>query len=126
MVIVMVETIRKKVGINVTMSIAHCLICHTYDCCSRAKIIFPGHGHSHDTKAVGHGHSHDGKEGHGHSHGDAPKEQKKEVNINVRAAFIHVIGDLVQSIGVLIAAIIIKFQVILLSARSSSYLAHKI
>lgn len=69
-----------------------------------------GHGHSHDTKAVGHGHSHDGKEGHGHSHGDAPKEQKKEVNINVRAAFIHVIGDLVQSIGVLIAAIIIKFQ----------------
>ena len=68
--------------------------------------IFPGHGHSHEGK--GHGHSHDGKEGHGHSHDSEPK---KEVNINVRAAFIHVIGDLVQSIGVLIAAIIIKFQV---------------
>ncbi|VDD96467.1 unnamed protein product [Enterobius vermicularis] len=30
-------------------------------------------------------------------------------NINVRAALIHVIGDFVQSIGVLVAAIIIKF-----------------
>jgi zinc transporter 2 len=32
---------------------------------------------------------------------------KKKENINVRAAFIHVLGDLIQSIGVLIAAIII-------------------
>lgn len=31
-------------------------------------------------------------------------------NINVRAAFIHVVGDFIQSIGVLIAAIIIKIQ----------------
>ncbi|VDM53357.1 unnamed protein product [Angiostrongylus costaricensis] len=33
-----------------------------------------------------------------------------ERNINVRAAFIHVIGDLIQSIGVLIAALIIFFN----------------
>lgn len=32
--------------------------------------------------------------------------------MNVRAALIHVIGDLVQSIGVLIAAIVIKYFVI--------------
>ena len=32
-------------------------------------------------------------------------------NINVRAAFIHVIGDLIQSIGVVIAGYIIKFFV---------------
>jgi zinc transporter 2 len=31
--------------------------------------------------------------------------------MNVRAALIHVIGDLVQSIGVLIAAILIKYWV---------------
>ena len=31
--------------------------------------------------------------------------------MNVRAALIHVIGDLVQSIGVLIAAIVIKYVV---------------
>lgn len=43
----------------------------------------------------GHSHSHGGH-GHGaHGHGE---------NINVRAAFIHVIGDLIQSIGVMIAA----------------------
>lgn len=44
------------------------------------------------------------KNDHGHSH-------KKEKNINVRAAFIHVLGDLVQSLGVLVAAIIIWFKV---------------
>ncbi|VDK79801.1 unnamed protein product [Litomosoides sigmodontis] len=36
--------------------------------------------------------------GHSHSH----------ANVNVRAAFIHVLGDFVQSIGVLTAAIVIK------------------
>ena len=36
---------------------------------------------------------------------------KKHSNINVRAAFIHVIGDLFQSIGVVIAAYIIRFKV---------------
>ena len=32
-------------------------------------------------------------------------------NINVRAAFIHVIGDLLQSVGVVIAGYIIRFKV---------------
>lgn len=36
---------------------------------------------------------------------------KKHSNINVRAAFIHVIGDLFQSIGVVAAAYIIRFKV---------------
>jgi len=35
-------------------------------------------------------------------------------NINVKAAFIHVIGDLLQSFGVLIAAYIIFYKVLLL------------
>ncbi|KAK4878116.1 hypothetical protein RN001_010622 [Aquatica leii] len=39
---------------------------------------------------------------HGHDHGVYADE-----NINVRAAFIHVIGDILQSIGVCIAAIVI-------------------
>jgi Co/Zn/Cd efflux system component len=34
-----------------------------------------------------------------------------EVNINVRAAFIHVIGDAIQSVGVLIAALLILYNV---------------
>ncbi|KAK8385641.1 hypothetical protein O3P69_016433 [Scylla paramamosain] len=69
---------------------------------------------------TGHGgHSH----GHGHSHGRPHTQQQPSstspdqpqgssgnaTNINVRAAFIHVLGDLIQSIGVLVAAYIIRF-----------------
>lgn len=58
-----------------------------------------------------HGHSHGGSsDGHGHSHGKHDDEHEK-TNINVRAAYIHVIGDFIQSFGVLIAAIIIFFNV---------------
>ena len=49
------------------------------------------HGHSHDHK------SHEEEDDHGHAHD----------NLNIRAAFIHVIGDLIQSVGVVIAAVII-------------------
>uniref|UniRef100_UPI003AAF47A3 proton-coupled zinc antiporter SLC30A2-like n=1 Tax=Centroberyx gerrardi TaxID=166262 RepID=UPI003AAF47A3 len=64
------------------------------------------HGHSHgfpysrlqkDEEQRGHGHSH--SHSHFHSHGNA----------SVKAAFIHVVGDLLQSIGVLLAATIIHF-----------------
>lgn len=56
---------------------------------------------------VAHGHSHGGVESqkHGHQHDGAGKD-----NINVRAAFIHVIGDFIQSLGVLIAAFIIYYK----------------
>lgn len=56
-----------------------------------------------------HGHSHFGGSSHGHSHGDG-HGKRKEDNINIRAAFIHVIGDFLQSIGVFIAALIIFFK----------------
>ncbi|XP_058516783.1 proton-coupled zinc antiporter SLC30A2 [Ochotona princeps] len=49
-----------------------------------------------------HGHSH----GHGHSH-DAGQSQE---NPSVRAAFVHVIGDFLQSLGVLVAAYILYFK----------------
>jgi zinc transporter 2 len=39
-----------------------------------------------------------------HNHGEMAE------NINVRAAVIHIIGDIVQSIGVIIAATIIYFE----------------
>eukprot|EP00117_Sycon_ciliatum_P009729 scpid57515/ scgid11904/ Zinc transporter 2; Solute carrier family 30 member 2 len=56
----------------------------------------------------GHLHSHGGSS-HGHSHGSSNSSDGGEENINVRAAFIHVIGDMVQSVGVLIAAYIIYY-----------------
>ncbi|CAN7988872.1 unnamed protein product, partial [Ixodes hexagonus] len=39
----------------------------------------------------------------------SPDKHKGVMNLNVRAAFIHVLGDLIQSVGVLLAAIIIYF-----------------
>ncbi|TKR81918.1 hypothetical protein L596_015714 [Steinernema carpocapsae] len=52
----------------------------------------------------GHSHSHGGaSHGHKHSHEDGQ-------NINVRAAFVHVLGDLLQSVGVLIASLLILFN----------------
>ncbi len=39
------------------------------------------------------------------------KKHKKHKDINVRAAAIHVLGDLVQSVGVFIAALLIYFKV---------------
>ncbi|BES92473.1 zinc ion transmembrane transport [Nesidiocoris tenuis] len=55
-----------------------------------------------------HQHSHS----HGHNNNDelATKDSDVKKNINVRAAFIHVIGDLIQSVGVFIAALVIQFK----------------
>ena len=80
------------------------------------------HGHSHGTGP--HGHAHGGKYSDSDSqrsstvdelctaeeHNLVPKEQKK-TNMNVRAAFIHVIGDFIQSLGVFTAALLIFFKV---------------
>nr|XP_019953550.1 PREDICTED: zinc transporter 2-like [Paralichthys olivaceus] len=52
---------------------------------------------------------------HGHSHGFSTDrlqrngERQSHGNASVRAAFIHVVGDLLQSVGVLLAATIIHF-----------------
>ena len=67
------------------------------------------------------------QKGHGHSHGFNPQKKstnktpqasptsfvivEEEENVNVRAAFIHVLGDFLQSIGVFIAALLIWFKV---------------
>eukprot|EP00079_Xenopus_tropicalis_P036343 XP_017950114.1 PREDICTED: zinc transporter 8 isoform X1 [Xenopus tropicalis] len=53
----------------------------------------------------GHGHSHAGGK---HEH--MASEYKPQTNASIRAAFIHVIGDLFQSISVLISALIIYFK----------------
>ncbi|CAD6192391.1 unnamed protein product [Caenorhabditis auriculariae] len=51
---------------------------------------------------------HFGSVEHSHSHGSGPG-CKEHQNVNVRAAAVHVIGDLIQSVGVLLAALIIKY-----------------
>jgi len=57
-----------------------------------------GHKHTHTHSHGGHAHGE-----HKHSHGAHAKKGDQR-NINVRSAFIHVLGDLVQSIGVVVAA----------------------
>ncbi|CAN9493009.1 unnamed protein product [Ophioblennius macclurei] len=81
----------------------------------------------------GHGHSHGGMSSHGHGHahangtadarsseeeecGDVERNhndhagRKQQANASVRAAFVHVVGDLLQSVSVLVSAIIIFFK----------------
>lgn len=42
---------------------------------------------------------------------EKPKEKEQQgENINVRAAIVHMIGDMVQSLGVIVAALIIYFK----------------
>lgn len=48
--------------------------------------------------------------GHGHSHGGSGGAHSHSVNINVRAALIHVIGDVLQSVGVFVAALVMYFK----------------
>ncbi|XP_056268968.1 zinc transporter 4 [Pseudoliparis swirei] len=55
----------------------------------------------------GHLHSHGG---HDHSHGPAAGSGPQHGSLAVRAAFIHALGDLVQSVGVLIAAYVVRFK----------------
>ncbi|XP_060591515.1 proton-coupled zinc antiporter SLC30A2-like [Ruditapes philippinarum] len=84
-------------------------------------------------RAPNHSHSHSGGREHGDYEPLLPDEENLQVeeeddlrnpelplsestekphpkNINVRAAFIHVIGDIIQSMGVLLASIIIKLK----------------
>jgi len=63
------------------------------------------HGHSHDHD---HGHSHHHHDhGHSHHHHDHGKGEKSLV---LQAATIHVIGDLIQNVGVMIAAAVIYWK----------------
>lgn len=73
-----------------------------------------GHGHSHEGGEHAHDDEHGAKKedtagGHGHGHSHAPKKEARR-NINVDAAFLHALGDMIMSIGVCCAATVIYFQ----------------
>ncbi|XP_043074377.1 zinc transporter 4 isoform X2 [Puntigrus tetrazona] len=96
----------------------------TSGCAVLANIIMAftlhqsGHGHSHGGLSGGHGHSHDHGKKKGHSHSNADhcdveengSVKRQQANASVRAAFVHVIGDLLQSVSVLVSALIIFFK----------------
>ena len=72
------------------------------------------HGHDHEHEH-GHGHEHEHEKGENHHHSDEEEiglheddgHEHKNTNVNLRASFIHVLGDALQNIGVLIAGGII-------------------
>jgi len=71
-----------------------------------------GHKHKHDDHDEAHSHKEKKeKKKDGHSHGHKEKGDKKKVkhheNVNVRAAFLHVVGDCIQSLGVIAASLVI-------------------
>ncbi|VDD89337.1 unnamed protein product [Enterobius vermicularis] len=65
-----------------------------------ALLYFGGHTHSHGRNALSN--SEQRSEGANRS-----SNEGSDQNINVRAAMVHVIGDMIQSIGVLVAAVVI-------------------
>ncbi|KAG2177500.1 hypothetical protein INT44_008011 [Umbelopsis vinacea] len=74
-------------------------------------VVLGGHGHSHGGHSHDHGHSHAIEDGHHHEEEGASKQSsKQESNINLRAASLHVLGDLLASVGVLISSIILIFR----------------
>lgn len=85
-----------------------------------AVLLGHDHGHSHS-----HGHSHvQDHHHHHHHHHDVPhlseallengsgggKSEKKLRNLNIQGAYLHVLGDLIQSVGVMIGGAIIWYN----------------
>ena len=90
------------------------LIGFTFNVIMGIVLTKSGVAHSHGLKKCDHDHDHD----HEHEHGDdsdeevalhCEEEEPKNTNVNLRASFIHILGDAIQNIGVLIAGVIIYF-----------------
>uniref|UniRef100_H2YRV6 Zinc transporter 1 n=1 Tax=Ciona savignyi TaxID=51511 RepID=H2YRV6_CIOSA len=80
-------------------------------------VLFGGHahaGHDHD-HGHGHGHSHGHGHGHSHNHNHDHSDHKHNNNItneehmNMKAVFLHVLGDALGSVIVMISASIVYF-----------------
>ena len=81
-----------------------------------------GHGHSHDGDGHGDHDDHDDTHGHSHSASTNKKSNLENMsfydklfnnpnhNINLRAAMVHVLGDALQSLGVMLAAALIWYN----------------
>lgn len=63
-----------------------------------------GHSHDHDHHDEEHGHDHSHDHGHDHDHGHEDHGHEGGRNMNIRSAWLHAVGDLLQNLGVMIAA----------------------
>ncbi|KAM7531506.1 hypothetical protein LguiB_034916 [Lonicera macranthoides] len=98
---------------------------HDHDHGVRVTADDHDHGHNHDNgvRITTHDHDHDGHDhhhgddDHHHTHGTEVNEpllqesaKQKQRNINVQGAYLHVLGDSIQSIGVMIGGAIIWYK----------------
>ncbi len=72
------------------------------------------HEHDHDHHNHDHHENHEHHDHHGHSHGHGGCSHGHHhhgifENINIQAAYIHIISDIILSIGVIVSASIIYF-----------------
>lgn len=77
---------------------------------NQSHLVLDQHTHGHD-QFHAHGNAHSKNESTSIVLDLKVENEKKNNNINLRAAVIHFIGDFVQSFGVLLASIIIYFKV---------------
>ena len=70
----------------------------------------PAHQHAHEDPAHHHAHDHHGD--HAEPLLDKPEnaQEKKKRNVNIQGAYLHVLGDSIQSIGVMIGGAIIWYK----------------
>lgn len=61
-----------------------------------------GHGHDHHGHGHGHAHHHHDDEGEGHAHNQG-------AHLNLRGAWLHLIGDALGSVAALVASLVIRF-----------------
>ena len=66
-------------------------------------------GDSHGGDDDGHGHSHNDSTEHGHSHGHSHNEGPSGEEMNMRGVFLHVLGDAVGSVVVILSAGLMYF-----------------
>ncbi|KAG7385198.1 hypothetical protein PHYPSEUDO_001740 [Phytophthora pseudosyringae] len=97
---------------------------HSNICTASPRDDHEGHYHSHRLSPQSRRHSHEEghSHGHGHAHGghvhadlelghnDKLKAKKSLENLNIRSAYIHALGDFIQSIGVCIAGALIWYK----------------
>ncbi|KAI9499510.1 cation efflux family-domain-containing protein [Zychaea mexicana] len=94
-----------SIGVVVNIILAYVLGGHHHGHSHGDDSHSHSHSHSHDDEEETHSHDHD----HDHDH-DNDSTPHKETNINLRAAALHVVGDLLASIGVLISSIVLLFK----------------
>jgi cation diffusion facilitator family transporter len=73
-----------------------------------ALLLDVKHGHSHGHHHHHHGHSHD-HGGHGHSHGHDSHSHDQPQDLNLRAAYLHVLADAMTTLAAIVALLAGKF-----------------